>query len=539
METVGMEGAHVLAAYARAYGLWQQRQLAEAEAVLSDCWRQCGMQSLRGMLLMAYILRDQKRYVSEMSCLVSLLERFAHSPEASLLAEAWSLLGSVLRMLGESRLSVEAFRKSAAVEPDARQKLVEESNAIFSANAIDPVSADFMQVLYAEYRTYLAALPVTLFPARRYGHARIRVGYLSADLRDHAVGQFVRALLTQFDPEAFSVYVYALSARQDAVTAALRAGGAQWREAAGWSFEEIARAVRRDEIDVLVDLGGHTAGNALPVFAWRPAPVQISGIGYFSSTGIDETTGFLSDVFCAPQPRSPYFTEPLLRLPQSHFCYQPFSQFPGVGEPPCLRKGYVTFGCFNNFSKVSDRVLAVWRDLLRAVPGAHLLLKHQLFDSEEGRRYTQRRLRCLGLPLACVEMRGLSQDYLAQYHDVDIALDTRPYTGGLTTCEALYMGVPVVTWIGGYHGARFGWSFLANLGLEELAAADDAAYLAIAAALAGDWDLLRLLHRTLRERMQRSPLMDARRYVAEMEALYRALVARERHGGGDVGAFLA
>lgn len=511
-------------AYLQAYGLWRSRRLAEAGEVLRKSWRACGARSLRGMLLMGYILRDQKRYVSEIACLQDLLERFGQSGEDALLADAWTVLGSALRMLGESQLSVEAFRKSVALEPDVRKKLTECSNAIFSANAIDPVSAEYMQSLYAEYRTLLELLPVRPFPGRQWDHRKIRVGYLSADLRNHPVAQFVQPLLIGYDAEAFSVYVYALNEKQDAVTEALQVGGANWRKAAGWSWEEIADAVRQDEVDILVDLAGHTAGNALPVFAWRPAPVQISGIGYFNSTGLRETTGVLSDVHCAPEAASPYFTESLLRLAHSHFCYQPFTHFPAEGTPPCLRKGYVTFGCFNHFSKVSDRVLRVWREILRAVPDSRLLLKHALFDSEEGRDYTLRRLRNLDFPMDRVEMRGFSRDYLEQYHDVDIALDTRPYTGGLTTCEALYMGVPVITWIGAYHGARFGYSFLANLNLCELAAADDPRYIEIARQLAGDPELLQLLRRTLRGMMQKSPLMDAGLYRNEMESLYRELL---------------
>lgn len=518
----------LIEAYRNAFRLWQQRRLIEAEKLLDEFWQQSSMKSLRGMLLMAYILRDRQKYVSEVEVLDELLERFADPGEARLLADAWSILGSALRMLGESELSVEAFKKSVELEPDKEQKLVECSNALFSANAIDGVTAEYMQSLYALYRKLLADLAIEPYPVAGWKHKKIRVGYLSADLRDHAVAQFVRPLFCQYDKARFSVYGYSLVLRPDGVTNALRQGCDVWRDVSDCSLSEIAQQIRADEVDVLVDLAGHSAENALPVFAYRPAPVQISGIGYFNSTGMQEMQGFLSDRYCSPEEHSPYFTEKLLRLPQSHFCYQPFSAFPPVGQASCLEKGYVTFGCFNNFAKVNDEMLLVWKEILLRVPDSHLLLKHSLLGTEEGLSYTQQRFERLGMPMERIEFRGLSRDYLEQYNDMDIALDTSPYPGGLTTCEALYMGVPVVTLKGNRHGARFGYSFLANLGLQELVAEDAEGYVDIAVKIAGDSELLSLLRANLRRMMKASPLMDGDAYMRELEDLYQQLLAKVR-----------
>ncbi|MGO5486073.1 O-linked N-acetylglucosamine transferase, SPINDLY family protein [Selenomonas montiformis] len=510
----------IVKAYQQVFSLWQQKKLVEAEQLLQNFWQQSGMKSLRGMLLMAYILRDRQKYVSEVKVLEELLERFAGSGEENLLADAWSILGSALRMLGESGLSVEAFKKSVELEPDKEQKLVECSNALFSANAIDGVTAEYMQSLYALYRKLLADLAIEPYPVAGWKHKKIRVGYLSADLRDHAVAQFVRPLFCQYDKARFSVYGYSLVLRPDGVTNALRQGCDVWRDVSDCSLSEIAQQIRADEVDVLVDLAGHSAENALPVFAYRPAPVQISGIGYFNSTGMQEMQGFLSDRYCSPEEHSPYFTEKLLRLPQSHFCYQPFSAFPPVGQASCLEKGYVTFGCFNNFAKVNDEMLLVWKEILLRVPDSHLLLKHSLLGTEEGLSYTQQRFERLGMPMERIEFRGLSRDYLEQYNDMDIALDTSPYPGGLTTCEALYMGVPVVTLKGNRHGARFGYSFLANLGLQELVAEDAKGYVDIAVKIAGDSELLSLLRANLRRMMKVSPLMDSAGYMQALENIY-------------------
>lgn len=345
-------------AYQAAYRKWKQKNLAGARRTLLSAWERGGKRSIYGMLLMAYILRDGKQPVSEVRQLRELLTSFNGAPEQNLIADAWSLLGSALRKLGENRAAVDALLESARLEPDPAQKLVECSNAIFAADAVEDFTAEEFQRLYARYRELLEGLHPAPYPAPSWHHAKLRIGYLSADLRDHAVAQFVRPLLREYDHAAFDVYVYSLVGREDGVTAALRDPAAIWRRVAGQPYAAVAEQIRADEIDVLFDLSGHSAENALPVFAWRPARVQISGIGYFNSTGIKMCDGFLSDMHCAPEAQSPYFTEPLLRLPQTHFCYAPFTRFPAVQPPPCLAKGYVTYGCFNNFSKVTDEMLA-------------------------------------------------------------------------------------------------------------------------------------------------------------------------------------
>lgn len=510
--------------YQQAWGLWKEKRFVEAEEYLYSFWRQSEIRTLRGMLLLAYIFRDEQRYVSEIRQLEELLRVFGHSEEKDLLADAWSMLGGALRQLGENELSVRAFLQAMELESKPEQKLVECSNAIFVSNAIDGITAPRMDALYAVYQGLLNGLHVRPYNKPCWNHACIRVGYLSGDLHNHPVAQFVRPLLLDYDPRQFRVYVYQLDCMCDEITQQLKRGGAVWKMVNALSFAELAAQIRSDEIDVLFDLSGHTAGNVLPVFAWKPALVQISGIGYFNSTGIFETRGFLSDRYCSPESESPYFIEPLLRLSHSHFCYQPFNKFPEEGEVPCLRKGYVTFGCFNNFAKVNDSMLLLWKKILEAVPGAHLLLKHMLFGTAEGREYTIQRFCRLGLPLERIELRGFSNEYLEQYHDIDIALDTSPYPGGLTSCEALYMGVPMVTMTGDRHGARFGYSFLVNLGLTELAADSAEKYVSIAVELSQDWELLQLFRQKLRGMMQSSSLMNGNQYIREMESLYRQLV---------------
>ena len=342
----------------------------------------------------------------------------------------------------------------------------------------------------------------------------------------HPVGRLVRPLLTQYDRTQFAVHCYARCA-EDALSETFRAAVDVWHNIRALSAAEAAALIRRDEVDILVDLAGHTKGNSLPVLAFRPAPVQVTGIGYFNTTGLSAVDYVLSDVYVDPPGAGDdAMTEEILRLPHSHFCCTLPDDLPPVMPPPMEQRGHVTFGSFNNFNKVTDEVLCLWRQVLDAVPGARLLVKSRIFDHAEGRAMVAERLVRCGIPAARVEMRGFSRGYLAEYGDVDIALDPFPYTGGITTCEALSMGVPVVTLAGESHGARFGASLLTNAHLPELVAQTPADYVRIAAGLASDPATLRALRMNLRTMLRHAPLTDAAGYVHDVEDAYRSIWAR-------------
>ena len=276
-----------------------------------------------------------------------------------------------------------------------------------------------------------------------------------------------------------------------------------------------------------MDLSGHTQGSCLPVLACRPAPVQVSGIGYMNTTGLQEVDYFLSDVHCQPKDEMARgFTEKVLRLPQSHLCYAPKVLRPlpvPAAIAPCLENGWVTFGCFNNFSKVSRQTLLLWRAILEQVPTARLVLKSKTCSIPAGREMIRHRLAALSMDSQRIELRPYSPDYLEQYQDIDVALDTLPYNGGLTTCEALYMGVPVVTLRGRSHGARFGASLLENAGVAELLAESEMEYVKKAVQLAASPEILQRFHEGLRQEMERSALMDGQRYMKDMETAYQQI----------------
>ena len=262
------------------------------------------------------------------------------------------------------------------------------------------------------------------------------------------------------------------------MTQRLKRFAACWRDVSELPPQEAARQIYDDKIDILVDFSGHTQDSCLPVLASRPATVQVSGIGYMNTTGLREVDYFLSDVHCQPvEEPARGFTERVLRLPRSHLCYLPevIRPLPEAGlEAPCRKNGRVTFGCFNNFSKISRETLLLWRAILEQVPTARLVLKSKTCSIPAGRKFIRERLAELSIDASRVELRPYSPDYLEQYRDIDIALDTMPYNGGLTTCEALYMGVPVVSLRGRSHVSRTEALETANSLLDRVGLADKA-----------------------------------------------------------------
>lgn len=361
----------------------------------------------------------------------------------------------------------------------------------------------------------------------------LRIGYVSADLCQHTVGLFVRDVFKAHDPAQVTVFAYSAGSVDDWVSEAIRAA-CTWRAVAGLDDAALAELIRHDAIDVLVDLSGHTAGSRLTVFASRPAPVMVSWLGYFASTGLPYVDAVLLDDWHAPAGTEAQFVEAIVRLPAGRFCYQPVPWAPAEVAPlPSSRTGYITFGCFNNTAKFNDGVFDLWARVLTAVPDSRLVLKWRTLADEAlgdsvGAAFARR-----GVDPGRVELRSASfhVDVLKEYADLDIALDPFPFTGGLTSCEALWMGVPLVTWPQSRVVSRQTFAFLSAIGLPELAAnaADD--YVRIAVELANDRPRLAALRSGLRRRMRASPLMDVGAFTRQLEQtlsdLYRSIDLRE------------
>jgi predicted O-linked N-acetylglucosamine transferase (SPINDLY family) len=335
-------------------------------------------------------------------------------------------------------------------------------------------------------------------------------------------------VLEHYDRERFEVHCYATNGAVDEVSERLRARVDGWVQAERLTDEELAARVRADGIDILVDLAGHTSGNRLLAFARRAAPVQVTWLGYPTTTGLSAMDYRITDWEVDPAGYEAFNAERPLRLPGSYFCYRPYERAPQVAPLPALRSGTVTFGSFNNFAKVSPAVLALWAQVLQAVPGSRLLLKARSLADAQVRQALLERLGAQGIEGERIDLRGWEAEVggqLALYGEVDIGLDTWPYNGATTTCEALWMGVPVVSLSGATHASRMGRSILKAAGLAHCVADTPEAYVRAAVALAGDLDALARLRAGLRERLRASPLTDEIAFTRNLEAAYGAAVA--------------
>jgi protein O-GlcNAc transferase len=443
------------------------------------------------------------------------------SPQNAL---AHNNLGSALLQQGDLDGTLLHYGESSRLAPERPSCY---SSFLFTLNNEFRRTPEEIAALHREYDVKYgpAERPPRVRPVRDRGR-RLRVGYVSPDFRAHSVAYFFDPLLGAHDRQALEITCYADSASVDGVTRRLRAQAEHWRQVAGLSDAALAQVIADDGIDVLVDLAGHTASNRLRMFAHRAAPVQFSYLGYPATTGVSAIDYRITDAVADPDGAEALHSEQLARLEGGFLCYRPaFStgEGPQVGLPPCLESGVVTFGSFNSLIKANDGVLDAWATLLRRVPNSRLLLKARAMSEEVVRERLWKKMEERGIARDRVELVPPAPrvgDHLATYGRVDIALDTFPYNGTTTTCEALWMGVPLVTFAGKVHASRVGSSILSRIGLEELSAASVEGYLDVAAALAADKDRLVHLRTTMRDRMACSPLMDAERLAREMEAAF-------------------
>lgn len=363
-------------------------------------------------------------------------------------------------------------------------------------------------------------------PLKPLDDRALRVGYVSADFCQHTVGLFVKDVLHSHDPARIAAFAYSAGQVNDWVTATIRAA-CTFRDVSVLDDTALADLIRADDIDVLVDLSGHTGGSRLTMFAHRPAPVQVSWLGYFATTGLPTIDAVLLDEWHAPPGTEEKFVEPIIWLPSGRFCYTPVPFAPAdVAPPPCLTKGYVTFGCFNNTAKLNTSVYDVWSKVLAAVPNSRLILKWRTFQDAGMCQIVRDAFAQRGIAPDRIELRGASFhiDLLKEYGDVDIALDPFPFTGGLTSCEALWMGVPVVTWPQSRVVSRQTYAFLSAIGLPELSAADASEYVRIAVELANDPQQLGRLRAGMRDRMKASSLCDVQGFTRKLEGAFFDLV---------------
>ncbi len=446
--------------------------------------------------------------------------------DRQMIMRGYSFYADTCLLAGETEKAAEAAFTVSSMLEDRAAAASYFSKGLFLSNYR---SAD-AQSLAAKHAQYGQMYPEQLgFPhdvhTKNKPHA-LRIGYISPDFRLHAAAYFFTALLKDANHREFTVYGYS-TGREDHVTQRFKKMADRWRDVHGRTPQEIAKQIHDDRIDILVDLSGHSQNSCLPVMACRPAPVQVSGIGYINTTGLPAVDFFLTDECCMPKgERHSGFMEQPLRLPHCHLCYRPetMRDLRSQGHnAPGMERGYITFGSFNSFAKVTDAMLVQWRNILQAVPDSRLVIKCKICSVPSGQEIVRQRFRRLGGDADRLELRPFTPDYLTQYNDIDIILDTAPYNGGLTTCDALYMGVPVIALRGKTHGSRYGASILTAAGLPELVANSPREYVAKAVHLATNGILLNKLHRELPELLRNSRLMDGKAYMQELEAAYKKI----------------
>jgi protein O-GlcNAc transferase len=451
--------------------------------------------------------------------IASLEEALRLKPDS---AEVYNNLGNARKDQGRLDEAMPCYQHARRLEPDkqgfASNMLYEEHcrwekslhrGAGFQPAMSEPVDNRFH--------------PITTHENDPAPERRLRIGYVSPDFRQHCQALFTTPLLSAHNHESFEVFCYADVHSPDAVTERLQGYADAWRNVVGCTDEQIASMVRQDRIDILVDLAMHMSRNRILVFAHKPAPVQVTWLAYPGTTGLTTIDYRLTDPYLDPPGLfDHYYSESSYRLPHTFWCYDPGTEEPALAPLPALQNSFITFGCLNNFCKVNDGVLDLWARVLNAVPGSRLLLL-----AKEG-RHRQRTIDYLAKQGIAAERVSFSSfkprpEYLALYHQIDIGLDTIPYNGHTTTLDALWMGVPVITLVGGTVVGRAGLSQLTNVNLQELIAAKAEDYVRIAVDLAGDLPRLQAMRVDLRERLRRSPLMDAKGFVGGVEDAYRAM----------------
>ncbi|HEX8957679.1 MAG TPA: peptide-binding protein, partial [Burkholderiaceae bacterium] len=442
-------------------------------------------------------------------------------------------LANVLSELGDTAQVIDQSRQALALNPDL---LDAHDNLLFAENYLD-LSQSADAAAHTQRAAFYGAIVTrraTPFPhgtAHKDPARQLRIGFVSGDLKAHPVGYFIdnvlQALADRHSDE-LHLSVYSNTPSVDGVTERIKRHCASWLDVSPLTDAHVAQRIHSDGIDILIDLSGHTAHNRLPVFAWKPAPIQASWLGYFATTGVQEIDYLIADPWSVPESDESDFTETIWRLPETRLCFTPPDAAVAPGTLPALRNGHITFACFNNLGKMGPEVVALWAAILHATPGSRLFLKAKQLGQAAIDERVRSQFAAHGIAPGRLRIEGASPrlQYLAAYNEADIALDPFPYTGGTTTAEALWMGVPVLTLQGRRMIARQGASLLHNAGLGDWIAESRDAYLQQAATRAADLPALSQLRTGLRPQVLASPVFNAPRFAGHFTAAMRGMWRR-------------
>ena len=440
-------------------------------------------------------------------------------------AEVYNNLANVLKDLRRIDESVAAYRKAVDLKPGY---VVAHSNLLQTIQYGETITLADLAAEHAEFeRRYCAPLRTEQRPfnVTRDPDRPLRIGFVSPDLGRHPVGYFLIGVIENFRSTDWEIVCYSNRIKVDELTQRFRAAAKGWRNVCQMDDTELAEEIREDRIDMLFDLTGHTSRNRLLAFARKPAPLQLNWAGYEGTTGLDAIDYVVADRFEVPETAESAYCERILRMPDGYVCYEPPEYAPPVSSLPAQANGGITFGSFNNPAKITSKTIDLWGAVLSRVPNSRLVLKYAGFNDPAIADPLTREFAKRGINQGRIGLLGWSDhaDSLAAYHKIDIALDTFPYNGCLTTCEAIWMGVPVVTLPGETFAARHSISLLSAAGATEAIARDFDDYVERAVRLASDIPRLAELRASLRDRTARSPLCDAVAFTKNLQDRLRAI----------------
>jgi protein O-GlcNAc transferase len=434
-------------------------------------------------------------------------------------------LGNLNITLGKIHAGLECFTRAITVRPTDPLPYSHRLSALHYLTDIDPAVIFHEHVDWNQKHAQPLNYEIRQHDVDRDPNRRLRIAYVSPNFRAHPIGYFTESIIANHNPAQVETFAYADLLQSDATTARLQKLFHQFRNTTGMSDQNLSEMIRADKIDVLIDLAGHTPGNRLLVFARKPAPIQITYLGYPDTTGLSAMDYRLSDVHADPPGQTEaYYSEKLVRLPRSFLVYRPPAEAPEVSPLPAIQNGFITFGSFNELPKLSFKTTDLWIQILKATTNSHLLLKNPGLSDPETRNEFLQRFTAAGIEASRIDLRAASptiQENLKTYSEIDIALDTFPFNGDLTTCEAMWMGLPIITLAGSTYASRIGASLLTNIRLPELIAQSEDQYIHVAVDLTKELEALAEIRDSIREWLTESPIVDGRRWTWNIEAQLR------------------
>ena len=477
------------------------------------------------------------------------------------LYQAYDYMGLSLAIESKFEKAMECYKSALLINPKSEMTLINVGNILAKEGKLDEAEEYYRRALEINpdnFNTYEAIICLKLYNSRydvqasfseclqavkkfaeplshyiaphlneRAASRKLRIGYVSPDFRRHSVVYFIQPVLEAHNRDLFEVFCYSNSDIFDEITQRIIEISDHWTNIYSLSDEIAAELIQKDSIDILIDLAGHTVNNRLLLFGRKLAPVQVTWVGYPATTGLSAIDYKIVDHYTDPIGiTEQFYSEKLMRLPESSMCYLPDKESPVIGHLPAFTTGHITFGSFNNFQKVTPETIDLWAKILNSIPSACLMLKSNIFSDKKTCGYVIYMFEKQGVPaerIVLLPYEPSTKGHLNTYNRIDIALDTFPYNGTTTTCEALWMGVPVITLSGNTHASRVGTSLLSNVGLPELIAETPDDYVDIAVGLSNDLKKLKSLRESLREMMSWSPLTDARRFTLNLESCYRSM----------------